>query len=463
MAKTLVGLYDTFTDAERIVLDLVSNDFSRGDISLITHDTNGRQADYTYSREELLTEDGGLIDQLTDLGVPVDEARSYAEGLSRRGALVVVNASDDQADRGLEIMQPVSPAHSSARPAQGQEAGRARVAPYTMTQATANVRRGQARHGGRVADQEGTTIPVVEEELSVGKRQVEHGTTRIHTRVEERPVEETVRLREERVVVERHPVNRPATEADLRASEAETIEITETVEEPVISKQARVVEEVTVRKEAREHTETVRDMVRRKDVDVKPAGTSQVTDTRGFATYAADFRRHHTTMFASSGLAYADYEPAYRYGYNLGTNERYRGRDWAALETEARRDWEARQPGTWERFKDAIRYGWENITGNGAERSSSSRTMDRRDFATYSDDFRKHYVSAFGDRGAAYTDYEPAYRYGYELGTNERYRGRDWAAFEADARRDWEARHPSSWERFKDAIRYGWDKVRART
>ena len=41
--------------------------------------------------------------------------------------------------------------------------------------------------------------------------------------------------------------------------------------------------------------------------------------------------------------------------------------------------------------------------------------------------------------------------------------GRDWAALEADARRDWKARHPSTWERFKDAVRYSWDKVRART
>ena len=39
--------------------------------------------------------------------------------------------------------------------------------------------------------------------------------------------------------------------------------------------------------------------------------------------------------------------------------------------------------------------------------------------------------------------YEPAYRYGYELGTNERYRGRDWVALEADARRDWEAGIPT--------------------
>jgi uncharacterized protein (TIGR02271 family) len=363
MAKTLVGLYDTFTDAERVVQDLVQHGFSRSDMSLMTHDANGQQADYTYSREALLREDGGLIDQLTDLGVPENEARAYAEGVRRSGTLVVVNASDDSADRGLEIMQRVSPTHINARTAQGQEADRVRVAPYTITQATAEGRRVQARHGGRVVDHEGTTIPVVEEEISVGKRQVEHGTTRIHSRVEEHPVEESVRLREEKVIVERHPVNRPATEADLRASEEETIEITETVEEPVVSKRARVVEEVTVRKEARERTETVRDTVRRKDVDVEPVGASQATGTRDFATYAADFRRHHTTMFASGGMAYEEYEPAYRYGYDLGTNERYRGRDWAALETEARRDWEARRPGTWERFKEAIRYGWDKVRG----------------------------------------------------------------------------------------------------
>ena len=254
-----------------------------------------------------------------------------------------------------------SAAHINERTAQVRQESRARATPYTATQATAaNVRREQERPGVRRTDEESTTIPVVEEEISVGKRQVEHGKARIHTHVEERPVEESVRLREEKVIVERHPVNRPATDADLRATE-ETIEVTETVEEPVVSKRARVVEEVTVRKEAHERTETVRDTVRRKDVDVESVDASKVTDARGFAPYAADFRRHHTTMFASSGLEYAAYEPAYRYGYDLGTNERYRGRDWAALEADARRDWEARQPGTWERFKDAIRYGWDKV------------------------------------------------------------------------------------------------------
>ena len=85
-----------------------------------------------------------------------------------------------------------------------------------------------------------------------------------------------------------------------------------------------------------------------------------------------------------------------------------------------------------------------------------------RGFAAYEATSRRHYTTAFASSGAAYTAYEPAYRYGYELGTNERYRGRDWAAPEADARRDWEQRHPSSWERFKDAIRHAWEEVRAR-
>jgi uncharacterized protein (TIGR02271 family) len=361
MAKTLVGLYDTFADAEHVVQDLVNNDFSRSDISLVAHDASDRQADYSYAQEELLAEDGPCVDWLTDLGVPENEARSYAEGLSRRGALVVVNASDDWADRGMEIMQRLSTAHINDRTAQMRQESRARATPYTAAPATAaNVRREQERPGVHRTDKEETTIPVVEEEISVGKRQVEHGKARIHTHVEERPVEESVRLREEKVIVERHPVNRPATEADLQATE-ETIEITETVEEPVVSKRPRVVEEVAVRKEVHERTETVRDTVRRKDVDVEPVGASQAKDARDFAPYAADFRRHHTTMFASSGLEYADYEPAYRYGYDLGTNERYRGRDWATLEADARRDWETRQPGTWERFKDAIRYGWDKV------------------------------------------------------------------------------------------------------
>jgi hypothetical protein len=179
-------------------------------------------------------------------------------------------------------------------------------------------------------------------------------------------VEESVRLREEKVTVDRRPVDRPATEADFAAAEKEVIEMTETAEEPVVTKRARVVEEVVVHKDVTERTETVRGTERHTDVDVQrepetATQTRRVTTPQDFTTYNNDFRQHCATAFAGKGAVYTEYEPAYRYGYELGTHERYRGRDWVALEADARRDWEARHPNTWERFKDAIRYGWDKV------------------------------------------------------------------------------------------------------
>lgn len=62
-------------------------------------------------------------------------------------------------------------------------------------------------------------------------------------------------------------------------------------------------------------------------------------------------------------VSYEDYVPAYRYGYDLAIDERYRGRNWADLETDFRHGWDTQRPGTWERFKDAVRYGWDTVRG----------------------------------------------------------------------------------------------------
>ncbi len=61
----------------------------------------------------------------------------------------------------------------------------------------------------RNESESGILVPVVQEELQVGKREVERGGMRIYSRVTERPIEETVRLHEEEVSVARRPVNRP--------------------------------------------------------------------------------------------------------------------------------------------------------------------------------------------------------------------------------------------------------------
>ena len=380
MAKTLVALYDTCTEAEHVVQELITDGFARSDMHLALDHTEGCETQHAVIESDSAYAGEHLLDTLADLGVPYDEAHAYAEGVHRGGALVVVESSDDRAERGMEILQRLHPVDIHARTAQWRQEGwtgaAATSTPMARTATATRSAQEQARAQTRVANQGATTrrvegdkevtIPVVEEDISIGKREVERGHVRIYSRVTEQPVEESVRLREEKVTVERRPVDRPATDADFAAAGKDVIEMTEKAEEPVVTKQARVVEEVVVHKDVTEHTETVRGAERHIEVDVQrepeiTTQTTRVTAPQGFAAYDTTFREHYTTAFANSGAAYTTYEPAYRYGYELGTNERYRGRDWAALEAEARRDWEARHPSTWERFKDAIRYGWNSV------------------------------------------------------------------------------------------------------
>jgi uncharacterized protein (TIGR02271 family) len=326
MAKTVIGLFDDHREAQPIVHALVDDGFRREDIRTLTR------------QEE------ASVGTLSAHGVPEAEAQAYAEAVRRGGAVVLVDAADDRANRAVAIME--------RSPAVDRE---------TRTGADAARERGRA--GAREVETGDVKVPVVEEELHVGTRQVQRGGVRLYTRVTERPVEETVRLRDETVHVERHPVDRPATEADVAAAKEGTIEVTETDEEAVIAKQARVVEEVVVRKDVQEHTETVRDTVRRTEVEVEPVGAEHAWEARGFDAYDADFRGHYTTSLASRGHPYERWSPGYRYGYELASDRRYAGRDWAALEPEARRGWEAQQKGTWEEFKDTVRYAWEKVRG----------------------------------------------------------------------------------------------------
>ena len=135
---------------------------------------------------------------------------------------------------------------------------------YEATTATgANFVSGVTREAG----ENEATLPVIEEQLKIGKRAVESGAAHVHTRVEEVPVEETVNLREEKVTVERRPVNRPVEDTPAAFTEG-TIEVTEMAEVPVVGKEARVVEEVVIDKEVSQRQETVRDTVKRTDVEV---------------------------------------------------------------------------------------------------------------------------------------------------------------------------------------------------
>ena len=140
---------------------------------------------------------------------------------------------------------------------------------------------GEVQRLGPATDE--ASIPIVEERLRVGKREVEHGRVRIRSYVVETPVQEQVRLREEHVEVERRAVDRPVADAD-RLFQERTIEAAESAEEAVVAKEARVVEELVVRKEAEERVQTVQDKVRRTEVEVederRAAGAASTTGDR---------------------------------------------------------------------------------------------------------------------------------------------------------------------------------------
>jgi uncharacterized protein (TIGR02271 family) len=118
------------------------------------------------------------------------------------------------------------------------------------------------------------TLRLAEERLNVGKRMFQTGTTRIRRFVTERPVEASVTLHEEHAEVVRRAITNPAYVADIDWSD-KAYEVTETAEEAVVSKSARVVEEVTLRKTDTDHVETVKDTVRRQQVEVERANAAK--------------------------------------------------------------------------------------------------------------------------------------------------------------------------------------------
>lgn len=328
MAKTAVALYDTKNEAQQVVNELTNAGFSRSNIQLQTK------------------QDRDSIDALTSAGLPRQNAEAYQEGVRRGGHLIIVTTANDQIDTAVEVMERYESINVQERAEIWQREGGG--ATGTSSQ----------RQSRQAADE--ATIPVVEEELRVGKRQVERGGVRVNTHIIEQPVEETVSLHEEHVNVERRPVNRAATASDFDTFEEGTLEFTETAEEAVIDKRARVAEEVVISKEGSDRQKTVRDTVRHTEVEVDRIENNG-SNGNDFATYREGFRKDYSTNYASSGLGYDAYEPAYQYGYTLRNRKDMGGRSWHDVESQARKDWEKDQKGPWENFKDAVRHGWESV------------------------------------------------------------------------------------------------------
>ncbi|MDB5793116.1 MAG: hypothetical protein JWQ80_3140 [Massilia sp.] len=307
---------------------------------------------------------------------------------------------------------------------------------------------GSQSTGSQQRDAGTTAIPVVQEQLKVGKREVQRGGVRVFSRIVETPVNESIGLREEHVNVERRPVNEPISGSDASAFKEQTIEMRESAEEAVVQKSARVVEEVTINKEVTQREQQINDTVRHTEVEVEQLGA----DSARSSTMSDDdyYRDHFTSTYGNTGDKYDDYAPAYSYGSEMARNQKYSGRKWDDAENDLRSDWSSRSGSTgstWEKMKDAVKQGWNRMTTD--------------DDDSY---YRNHYNATYSSTAGAsdYDKYKPAYSYGSEMSQSQMYRNRPWDEVEPNLRSDWETRNAgsgSTWENMKDAVRHGWNKM----
>jgi stress response protein YsnF len=224
MPTSVIGLFED-QDTARKVVDALTKAGVNEDAAETWSDTSADK----------------VTERLVAAGYDEDKAQRYGEVLETGGALIVADVDDDKADTALETMRKFEV-----------------LTPDALLERSRN----RQQQGKQKAQ-------VIEEELEVGKATTTSGK-RLKTEVSEREVQETVALKEEKVDVERSRVESTLKPEDAdKAFGERTVEVTATTEKPVVSKQARVVEEVALSKQSGQREETVSGTVRRQDIKVE--------------------------------------------------------------------------------------------------------------------------------------------------------------------------------------------------
>lgn len=307
MDSTIVGMFDSHSDAMQARDALLAAGFASSQVRMQGDDSSTLTGSTTGTTTMPVHDDhgsggiGGFFRSLFGMDERDEYVGAYSEGVRRGGAVLAVDVrDDDEITRAEDIMNRYGAVDVDERAAQWRQEGWSHESStygttspglmpdssLTGTGTTAGTTAGLAAGAtmGTAATRQSTTtdttmaagetasIPVVQEELRIGKRAVQRGGLRVFSRLVETPVEETVALREEHATIQRHAVDRPATEADLATLRDGVIEVRETGEEVVAQKVARVTEEIQVGKQVTERQETVRDTVRHTDVRVEEVG-----------------------------------------------------------------------------------------------------------------------------------------------------------------------------------------------
>jgi len=252
--EKVVSVYDTTDKAKAALNVLKTSGIDTSDVSILDRNTLGTGIEHQHV---------GLWRRLFGGNVWEHEAAVYGDTVQRGGAVLAVRGPKDHVAKIMAILDAHQPVDVHQRAA--------KLGTDVPVEAKALV---TAPGTGTTGASKDEVLRLAEEQMNVGKRMFETGTTRIRRFVTERPVEAQVNLHEEHAKVVRRAVTDPDYIADIDWSDKEYT-VTETAERPVVSKTARVVEEVALGKEGSDRTETVRDTVRRQQAEIERLDSTQ--------------------------------------------------------------------------------------------------------------------------------------------------------------------------------------------
>ena len=321
MSRTVTALFDSRTEAEAAKQRLTSSRIDADNVRIID-----KESPATFGGRPSSGQDGnhGFWGSLKELFMPDEDRHAYGEGINRGAFMVCAQVDEDEADEAVRILDEAGSVDFDQRQEEWRNSGwkgydsDAGSGMFGSENTTGTGSTVGGMTGGHAVGATGTPltgsnagfgtsgsgdfenrersstvqeehIPIVEEQLRVGKREVNRGGARVRSYVREVPVHEQVSLREEHVSVERRPVNETLSAGELNSGEAfqeRNIQMTETAEEAVVDKQARVCEELVVRKTAEEHVEKIDDTVRRTEVDVDE-GLDRSGDRSAFGSFGS--------------------------------------------------------------------------------------------------------------------------------------------------------------------------------
>ncbi|HXW55600.1 MAG TPA: YsnF/AvaK domain-containing protein [Candidatus Cybelea sp.] len=255
--EKIVTVYNTVDKAKEALRVLQASGFHPDEISVMDRNALGNAP----------TQEAGFWRRLFGGNVWEHEAEVYSRTLKEGGAILSLRVPHEEVARAMSILDVHGPVDVHEKAASYNipipTTAKSLVTPPAVVKAAAAA----AVATTRLTDRD-EVVRLAEEQLNVGKRLFEIGTTRIRRYVIEKPVEAQVTLHEEHTEVARRAITDPAYVKDIDWTDR-MIEVTETTEQPVVTKTARVAEEVVIRKKGSDRVETVRDTVRRQELDVE--------------------------------------------------------------------------------------------------------------------------------------------------------------------------------------------------